>query len=68
MEFMYFGRVLEASSTEGAECRRKVERGRKVVGAFISLMNGRVLQLQCGRGLHESLLIFILTYGSETMV
>ena len=33
-----------------------------------SLVNTRRLQLECARVLHESLLVPVLTYGSETMV
>ena len=39
--------------------------GRRVAGAIRSLVNGRSLQLECARVLHESLLVPVLTYGSE---
>ena len=42
--------------------------GRRVAGAFRSLVNARSLQLECARVLHESLLVPVLTYGSETMI
>ena len=32
-----------------------------------SLVNARSLQLECARVLHESLLVPVLTYGSETI-
>ena len=40
---------------------------RKVVGAIRYLVNARSLHLECARVLHESLLIPVLMYGSETM-
>ena len=42
--------------------------GRRVSGALSSLVNARSLQLQCARVLHESLLVPVITYGSETMI
>ena len=42
--------------------------GRKVVGLIRSLVNGRVLQLECAKVLHERLLVPVLLYVSETMV
>ena len=53
---------------DGAECSRKVTSGRKVVGAIRSLVNARDLQLECSRVLHETLLVPVLMYGSETML
>ena len=47
--FKYLGCVLEESSTEGAECSRKVARGRMVSGAIRSLVNARDLQFECAR-------------------
>ena len=52
---------LEHVSDE-AECSRKV------AGAIRSLVNVRSLQLECARVLHESLLVPVLMYGSETMI
>ena len=42
-EFKYLGCVLEESSTDRAECSRKVESGRRVAGATRSLVNVRDL-------------------------
>ena len=43
--------------------------GRKVAGAIRSLVNGRDLQLECARVLHETLLVTVLMYGIiETML
>ena len=42
--------------------------GRRVAGAVRSLVNARRLQLESARVLHESLLVPVLTYGSETMI
>ena len=51
---------MEGSGTDEAECRRKVESGRKVVGAIRSLVNARAL--------HELLLVPLLMYSSETVM
>ena len=42
--------------------------GRRFAGAIRSLVNARGLQPVCSRVLHESLLVPVLTYGSETMI
>ena len=67
-EFKYLGCVLNESGTDEAECSRKVASGRRVAGAIRSLVNARNLQLECGRVLHESMVVPVLTYGSETMI
>ena len=67
-EFKYLGRVLNESSTDDAECRRKVAIGRKVAGAIRSLVYSKGPQLECARVLHEGLLVPALLYGSETMI
>ena len=53
------GCVLDESYE--TECSRKVASEKKIAGAIRSLVNGRYL-------LHESLLVPVLTYGSETMI
>ena len=60
--------VLDESGRVEAECRRKVVSGRKVAGAIRFLVNTRGLQLECTRVLHETLLVPVLMYGSETMI
>ena len=55
------GCVLDESGTDGAECNKKVASGRRVAGA-------RDLQLECASVLHETLLVPVLMYGSETML
>ena len=42
--------------------------GRRVVGAIRSPVNNMGLQLECSRVFHETLLVPILMYGSETML
>ena len=42
--------------------------GRRVSRAIRSLVNVRSLKVECARVLHESLLVPVLTYGSETMI
>ena len=59
---------MDESGTKEAECSRKVERGRKVVGVIRLLVNTRYLQLECVRVFHETLHVPILTYDRETML
>ena len=68
LEFKYLGCALDESGTDEAECSRKVVSGRRVTDAIRSLVNAMSLQLECVMVLHESLLVPILTYGSETMI
>ena len=42
--------------------------GKRLAGAIRSLVNARSLQLECIRVLHESLLVPVLVYGSETVI
>ena len=67
-EFKYFDWVLDESGIDDAECRRRVEIGRKVAGVIRSLVNVRSLQLECTRALHEALLVPVFKYGSETLM
>ena len=53
---------------DDAECSRKVARRKRVVGTIISLVNARSLWLECARVLHESLLVPVLIYDSDTMI
>ena len=50
-----------------AECSKEIVIGRRVAGAIRSLVNARSLQLEYVRSWHESLLVPVLMYGSETM-
>ena len=59
---------MDESGTDGAECSRKMASGRRVAGAIQFLINARDLQLECARVLHETLLVPVLMYGSETML
>ena len=43
-EFHFFGCVLDESTTDEAECSRKVASGRRVTGAIRPLVNTRDLQ------------------------
>ena len=42
--------------------------GRRIVGAIRSLINARDLQLEYAKVLHETLLVTVLMYGSETLL
>ena len=59
---------MDEVGTDWAECSRNLASGRRDAGAIRPLVNARVLQLQCARVLHETLLVPVLTYGSETML
>ena len=67
-ELKYLGYVLDEGVTDGVECSRKVASGRRVAGAIRSLVNVRDLQLACARVFHETLLVSVLTYDSETIL
>ena len=41
---------------------------RRVAGTIRFLVSARSLQLECARVLHESLLVPVLTYGSEKLI
>ena len=60
--------MYDDSGTDGAECSRKVVSGRRVAGTIRSMVNARYLQLECARVLHETLLVPVLMYGSQTML
>ena len=62
------GCVLDESGTHEAEYSKKVINERKVAGAMRSFVNARSLHLECARDFHESLLVPVLTYDSETMI
>ena len=59
---------MDELGTYKAERSRKVVSGRRVAGAIRSLVNARSLQVECARVLHESLLVPVPTYVSETMI
>ena len=65
-EFKFLGCVLDG--TDGTECSRKVASGMRVAGAIRFPVSARDLQLVCARDLHETLLVPVLMYGSETML
>ena len=67
-EFKYLECIFNESGTDGAECSRKVAGGRRIAGEIMSLVNAKNLQLECARVLHETLLMPLLMYGSETML
>ena len=67
-EFKHFGYVLNESGIDEAEHHRKVAVGRRVADAISSLVNSRVLQLEWAKVLHETLLVPVLIYGSETII
>ena len=67
-EFKYLWCVLDESGTDGTGCSRKVGSGRRVTGAIRSLVKDRDLQIERARVLHETLLVPVLTYRSETLL
>ena len=67
-EFKYVGCILDESGTDEAECRNKVTSRGIVGGTIKSRVIARVLQLECARVLHESLLVRVFIYDRETMI
>ena len=67
-QFKYLGCFLEESGTDKVEWCREMTSGRRVAGAIRPLVTAMSLQLECARVLHDSLLVPVLTYGSETMI
>ena len=67
-EFKYLGCVLDKSGTDGAECCRKVVGGRRVAGAIRSLVMLGICSFECARVSHETLLVRVLMYDSETIL
>ena len=59
---------MDESGIDEAECNRKVVSRRRVASVIRSLVNARDLQLESPRALHETLLVPVLMYGSETML
>ena len=55
--------VLDESGTDEAECS-----GRRVTCSIRSLSKARSLRLECSMVSHESLLVPVLAYDSETMM
>ena len=67
MEFEYLGCVWDELCTDEAEYRRKVASGRRVVDDIRSLVNDKGFQLECVKFFHDTLLVPVLMYGSDTM-
>ena len=60
-EFKYFGCVLDKSGTDEAVCCKNVVRRRRRVASDIRfLVNVRVL--------HKLLVMYVIMYGSDTMI
>ena len=62
--FKYLGCVLDESGTDELEGSRKMASGSRVADAIRFLVGSRDLQLECARVLHETLFVFVFTYGS----
>ena len=67
-EFKYLECIFDDSSTNEEECHRKVVGGRKIADAIRTLVIARGLQFECARVLHETFLIPVFMYSSETMM
>ena len=61
-KFKYLGCVLNKSGTDRAECSGRV------ASACRPLVSARDLQIEYSRVLHETLLVPVLTYGSESLL
>ena len=60
--------VFWTNEVQMRQCSRRVASRRRVAGAIRSLINARSLQLECTRVLQDSLLLPVLTYGSEMIL
>ena len=69
-EYKYLGCVLDKIRYRRSiiYSREVAGTGRRVAGSMRSLVNARDLQLECARILHETLLVPVLMYDSETML
>ena len=59
---------MNESGIDEAECSREMLSGSRVADTIRSLVNATDLQLEYARVLHETSLVPVLTYGSETML
>ena len=50
------------------QCLRNGTNERKAAGTIRSLVNACYLQFECARVLHETMLVSVLMYGSETIL
>ena len=66
-DFKYLEWVLDEAGTDGTECSRKVTIGGVVAGAIRSLVILGICRLSV-LVLHETLLVPVLTYGSEKVL
>ncbi len=64
-EFKYLGTVLCKHGGMEEAIRERVMKGRSVVGSLTGVMKGRNVSMDVKRGLRNSILLPILTYGSE---
>ena len=68
LEFKYLRCVLNESGADETEFSRKVVSEGRAAGGIRSLLNARSLQLECAMVLDESMLVSVLTCGSETII
>ena len=59
---------MDEAGTDWAKCNKKVASERRVAVPIRCLVNVRDLQIECIRVRHESLLVPVHMYGSETML
>ena len=59
---------MDEADTDGAECSWKMASGRSVANTIRSLVNDGDFHLQYARVLHETLLVPVLKYDSETVL
>ncbi len=64
-EFKYLGTVLCEHGVMEGELREQVLKGRSVVGSLTGVMKGRNVSMGVKRSLRNSILLPVLTYGSE---
>ncbi len=64
-ELKYLGTVFSKHGEMEGEVRERAVKGRRAIGSLARVMKGRSVSMEVKRGLRNSILLPILTYGSE---
>lgn len=67
-EFWYLGVKFGWDRSGKLEFKSKVLHGRKIGSALKALVNGKNLNVECMRSLHQKELVSTLMYGCETLL
>jgi Reverse transcriptase (RNA-dependent DNA polymerase)/Endonuclease-reverse transcriptase len=67
-EFVYLGRMFQENGSLDGEINRRVQAGRRVVGAMAGLARSEVLSTKAKLAVYNSVLVPTMLYGSESWV